>query len=296
VAKINPSGSALVYSTYLGGNSSDDGSGIAVDGAGNAYVVGSTGSFDFPTKNPFQSTCGFDGDAFVTKINSAGSALVYSTCLGGHNTDFGQGIAVDRSGNAYVVGSTNAKDFPTASPAQPLKKLYFDAFVTKFNTNGSALFCSTFLGGDGLDYGYGIAVDASGNAYVTGVTPSTNFPTKNPLQPVNRGGGDAFVAKIQMVAKTTTMLSSSPNPSNYAQAVTFTAVVTSSPGLGAPLDGETVTFMKGTRAMGTGVFSGGSANFTTSALSPGPHAITAIYGGDSNFAGSKSNTVKQVVN
>ena len=183
VAKLNAAGSALVYSTYLGGSADDYGYGIAVDSSGNAHVTGFTGSTDFPTVNPLQATNHGGGDAFVAKLNAAGSALVYSTYLGGSSYDDAQGIAVDSSGNAYVTGITQSTDFPTVNP---LQASYgggsADAFVAKLNAAGSALVYSTYLGGSDLDYGYGIAVDSSGNTYVTGRTASTNFPTVNPLQ------------------------------------------------------------------------------------------------------------------
>jgi uncharacterized repeat protein (TIGR01451 family) len=199
VAKLNAAGSALVYSTYLGGNSGDEGSGIAVDASGNAYVTGLTGSITFPTVNPFQASIADSVDAFVAKLNAAGSALIYSTYLGGHFNDWGTGIAVDTSGNAYVTGSTESFDFHTANPIQvwnggPLFSR--DVFVTKLNATGSALVYSTYLGGSSNDDGYGIAVDLAGNAYVTGATISTNFPTANPLQAANAGGFDAFVTTL----------------------------------------------------------------------------------------------------
>ncbi len=302
VSKISPSGSALVYSTYLGGSGYDHGGGIAVDSAGSVYVAGFTSSTDFPTTpGAFQtvcnggSGCASNGDAFVSKLNPAGSALVYSTYLGGSAADGGASIAVDSAGNAYVSGGTASRNFPIASP---VRKHYgggnFDAFVSKLNPTGSALFFSTYLGGGGYDAGFRIAVDSMRNAYVTGVTSSTNFPTKNPLQAANAGFYDAFVSKIDVRAATTTTLSSSPNPSTHGQAVTFTAVVTSS--LGAPPDGETVKFEKGSTVLGTGTLSGGSASFTTSALPVGTNYIRAVYGGDPNFAGSASKAVAQVVN
>jgi hypothetical protein len=200
VAKLNPTGSALLYSTYLGGSGGDAGQGIAVDSLGNAYVTGWTASTNFPTMNPLQpANAGGGADAFVTKLNPAGSALVYSTYLGGSGTDFAVGIAVDSVGNAYVTGFTASTNFPTMSPLQPsFGGGYYDAFVAKLNATGSALVYSTYLGGSLDDNGTGVAVDSSGNAYVTGYTLSTDFPTMNPLQPTNADGGRyvAFVAKI----------------------------------------------------------------------------------------------------
>jgi hypothetical protein len=137
-------------------------------------------------------------------------------------------------------------------------------------------------------------VDNASNAYVVGSTNSTNFPTQGPLQPANGGVEDAFVAKLHISTLTTTHLSSSPNPSIKGQTVTFTAVVTSV--LGAPPNGETVTFLEGTKVLGTGALSGGSASFSTSTLFLGTNVIRAAYGGDANFASSKSNAVTQVVN
>ena len=135
---------------------------------------------------------------------------------------------------------------------------------------------------------------AQATLHVTGQTDSTNFPPKNPLQPTYGGNEDAFLSKIQMLPSTTTKLTSSPTPSAYGQAVTFTAAVTSS--AGTPPDGETVTFIKGTAVLGSGALSGGSANFTTSALPAGTDSIKAVYSGDSKFAASTSKWLNQVVN
>jgi len=186
----------LVYSTYLGGSISDDGYGIAVDAAGSAYVTGLAGSTDFPTASPLQAAYGGGGDAFVSKLNAAGSALLYSTYLGGSGEDYGYGIAVDADGSAYVTGGTTSTDFPTVNPLQAANGGGTDAFVSKLDAAGSALLYSTYLGGSGGDAGYGIAVDAAGSAHVTGATNSTDFPTANPLQAANGGGGDAFVSKL----------------------------------------------------------------------------------------------------
>jgi Bacterial Ig-like domain (group 3)/Beta-propeller repeat len=302
IAKLNPSGSALVYSTYLGGSEDDYGEGIAVDGARRAYVTGETTSSNFPTRHPLQAAYGGGGDVFVAKINTAGSALVYSTYLGGTGFEQGNFIAVDRAGNAYISGITNSIDFPTKNPLQAGYGGNGDAFVAKLNPSGRALVYSTYLGGvrpsfgsAGASSGGGIAVDDAGNAYVTGGTGSTDFPTTaGALQRHNGGGNDAFVAKIYILAPTTTTLTSSPNPSAYGQAVIFTAGVTSDSG--APPDRETVTFMRGTTVLGIAPLRAGSASFTTSTLPVGRRAITAVYGGDSDFAGSRSKTLKQVVN
>ena len=193
----------LIYSTYLGGSGIDVGNDIAVDSSGNAYVTGETFSSDFPLTNPIDGTKGIGSDAFVTKINSAGSALVYSTYLGGStnisgfsNNDIGEGIAVDSSGNVYVVGVTFTDDFPTMNPIDGTIDGTTDTFVTKINSAGSALVYSTFLGGSSGDGGTGIALDSSGNAYVTGDTLSSNFPTTNPIQGTFGGFTDTFVTKI----------------------------------------------------------------------------------------------------
>jgi hypothetical protein len=197
VTKLNSTGTALVYSTYLGGSNSDVGNGIAVDGAGNAYVTGSTTSANFPTKNPIQAHLNGSEDAFVLTLNPAGTALVYSTYLGGSNSDAGNGIAVDGAGNAYVTGTTSSTDFPTTPGAyQAANPGTNDAFVAQVNATGASLVYGTYLGGDFGAHGLGIAVDTSGNAYVTGNTASTNFATAGAYQTINAGGNDAFVAKL----------------------------------------------------------------------------------------------------
>ncbi len=209
VTVLNPSGSGFIYSTFLGGNYSDGGFGIAVDSFGNAYVTGYTESVNFPTVNPFQASCSLSpygaycngGDAFVTKLNATGKALVYSTYLGGSNGGYGYGIAVDSSGNAYVTGATYSTNFPTTAGAFQTRYAGggADAFVTKLDATGSKLVYSTFLGGTGYEEGHGIAVDSSGEAHVTGFTSSTNFPAASPLQrPYGGGPEDAFVTKLNV--------------------------------------------------------------------------------------------------
>ncbi len=196
----------LVYSTFLGSPSRDSGSGIAVDGAGNAYILGITHSLHFPTVNPVQPANGGNDDIFVTKINSAGSAIVFSTYLGGNDNESSEaGIAVDRAGNVYVTGETRSTNFPTKNALQPALKgtkgTVGNAFVVKLNATDSTLIYSTYLGGSGETTGYGIAADAAGNAYVSGNTSSPDFPTTaNVVQPTFNGPysvyGDGFVAKL----------------------------------------------------------------------------------------------------
>ena len=188
VTKLDPTGTALVYSTYLGGNDSDVGLGIAVDSTGSACITGYTTSTNFPVVNAVQPTPGgsFTSDAFVTRINPSGDALVYSTYLGGSKMDVGQGIAVDSAGAAYVTGYTFSPNFPTASAMQPALVGRTDAFATKFSPSG-ALAYSTYLGGRGGDNGLAIAVDASGQAYVAGGTTSPDFPLHNAMQTDFRG-------------------------------------------------------------------------------------------------------------
>ncbi len=198
VTKLNPAGSGLAYSTFLGGGATDSGIDIAVDASGNAYVIGNSSSTDFPTTaGAFRTSFGGTRDAFVAKVNSTASALLYSTYLGGHGDDRGRGIAVDSAGNAYVTGLTNSGNFPFSPSAfQTAFNGVFDAFVAKVNPSGSGLVYSTFLGGTARDEGNSIAVDVAGNAYVTGETESSNFPTANAVQPALGGASDAFVTKL----------------------------------------------------------------------------------------------------
>jgi uncharacterized repeat protein (TIGR01451 family) len=196
VTKLNAAGSALVYSTYLGGSAFDEAGGVAVDSSGAAYVAGGTDSSNFPVANALQASNANPGDAFVTKLNAAGTALVYSTYLGGSGTDLAQDIAVDGAGNAYVIGTTDSSNFPTANALQASKGASSDAFAAKLNAAGTALVYSTYLGGSASDEGYAVAADSTGNTYLVGMTRSTNFPTANATQAVNAGTEDGFVTTL----------------------------------------------------------------------------------------------------
>jgi probable HAF family extracellular repeat protein len=194
VAKLSPEGSALVYSTLVGpttngtGANSASAENIAVNDAGEAYITGFTDSLSFPVTAgaPQAAYGGGKIDGFVTKLNAAGSALLYSTYLGGSTADVARGIAVHVSGEAYVTGTTNSPNFPVTSNNFPASRGFQnvnrggntdEAFVTRLNDTGTLLLYSTYLGGSGLDYGYAVAVDTEGSAYVTGYTQSANFPT-----------------------------------------------------------------------------------------------------------------------
>jgi len=208
IAKLNANGTALVYSTYLGGSNDDLASSVALDAASNVYLTGWTQSSDWETtSNALQDTLGgvFGArDAFIAKLNPTGSALVFSTFLGGSETDEASAIALDAANNVYVTGKTLSPDFPRMNPRQSELNGQQDAFIAKLEATGSALVYSTYHGGGGDESGTGIGVDASGNAYVTGVTSSTDdFPTMSARQP-NFGGGekDAFVSKFNPTGDT----------------------------------------------------------------------------------------------
>ncbi|HEU4435700.1 MAG TPA: SBBP repeat-containing protein, partial [Pyrinomonadaceae bacterium] len=198
VTKLNATGTALIYSTFVGGSGLDSAEDIAIDSAGNAYVTGNAQA-GFPvTPGAFQTVSSGVSDAMVAKLNSTGTALVYSTFLGGGGNDGGSGIAINAAGNAYVTGFTDSSNFPVTPGAfQSMKGMGLDAFVTELSTTGNALAYSTYLGGDGTEFGNDVTLDTAGNASVVGLTGSTNFPTTiDAIQSAYGGNIDAFITRL----------------------------------------------------------------------------------------------------
>jgi endonuclease/exonuclease/phosphatase family metal-dependent hydrolase len=197
IAKINASGGKLIYSTYLGGSGNDWGNGIAVDSEGAVYVAGNTWSTNFPTQNPIQANHGGgSGDAFIAKINAPGGRLIYSTYLGGSDSDYSYDIKVDSEGTVYVMGNTWSINFPTRNPIQGGNAGLCDAFIAKINSSGNTLVYSTYLGGSEREWSNSMAVDSKGAIYVTGWTYSVDFPAKNPIQRNLAGLNDVFLVKL----------------------------------------------------------------------------------------------------
>jgi uncharacterized repeat protein (TIGR03803 family) len=198
LTKFATNGSSVFYSTFLGGaGGGTQAYSVAVDSSESPYVTGVTVSPSFPLMNPFQTTSSTSGTIFLTKFAPAGNALVYSTYFGGTNGQSAGSVAVDSSGNAYISGGTTSSNFPTQNAFQATAGGNWDVIVAKFNSTGSALIYSTYIGGRSDDFGDALAVDSSGNAYVAGYTESANFPaTPNAFQPIIGGGWDAFVLEL----------------------------------------------------------------------------------------------------
>ncbi|MDD1705606.1 MAG: SBBP repeat-containing protein, partial [Methanoregulaceae archaeon] len=196
--KLNRNGTALVYATYIGGTGQDDGYGIAIDSARNAYIAGSTSSKVFPLNHgPQNTTHAGNSDAFIVKINTNGTQFLYSEYIGGLLYENGYGIAVDTSGNAYITGETNSRNFPVRNAFQPSFGGYSDAFITKVAPDGRSFIFSTYLGGSGQDAARAIAVDKEGFVHVTGLTRSDNFPVQSAFIPTNPGLITSFYTRLQ---------------------------------------------------------------------------------------------------
>jgi hypothetical protein len=197
VVKINPDGTAPVYITYLGGRGDESGYGIRVDADGSAFIVGTTNSTDFPVANPFQATLAGQTDAFISRLAPNGTYLVYSTYIGGTGQDYGYAIDIDAAKNAYITGSTDSKIFPVTSTLHHTTLAGInDAYIVKVSSDGEDLIYSEYIGGIIMDTGYGIAVDGTGSAYITGETYSWNFPVVNAYQSAFGGYSDVFITKV----------------------------------------------------------------------------------------------------
>jgi len=319
VSKINPTATALVYSTYLGGSVSDGANAIAVDPSDNCYVTGFSFSSDFPvTTGTIQTTnkaaANQESNVFVSKLNPAGNALIYSTYLGGSGFaaqsdyieygqgDTGTGIAVDALGDAYITGAADSANFPVTSTALQTTNRYAQegkdgdaaAFLTELNPEGTVLLYSTYLAGSAGtgEEGYGIATDSYGNPYLAGLSSSSNFPvTAGAYQSTNKGavpggtvGYTGFVAKFAPAtdpqgAATSMALTPSANPSPHHQTVTFTAYVTSA---GKGISGSVGFTVDGGTPINVNLDDTGHAIYATDTLTVGTHTVTAAYAGVTN--------------
>jgi hypothetical protein len=213
VTKLNSDATALLYSTYLGGKEIEWEKSLAVDGAGSAYVTGFTNSADFPTTSgAFQRALAAPNDLFVTKLNQTGTGLVYSTYLGGSQTEQDPQITLDPAGNAYILGDTTSHDFPVFDPIQAtcasclvgIDSGVPDLVLAELNSSGSALLFSTFLGGSDGDGSAALALDSHSNVYVTGGTLSFDFPIVSAYQPSHTFGHqfDVLFVKISPSRRT----------------------------------------------------------------------------------------------
>jgi uncharacterized repeat protein (TIGR01451 family) len=277
LVKFNAAGSAILYSTLLGGGATDRGSSVKIDNAGNAYMVGYTSSQDFPTESAFQNSLAGSFDAFVAKIdtNASGVAsLVFCSYLGGSSDDKGYGLALDPGNDVYVAGQTTSTDFPLLNPAQAAKGGSFDAFVARISSSGTKLY-ATYLGGSGDDRATGVAVNSAGNAYVTGFTASTNFPTAIPLQLSNGGGTDMFVAKLNSLGNGllySTYLGGSANE-DFTSTTTFSGNIAVDSGGTAYVTGYTASSNFPTIAPIQGANAGGASDAFIAKISDTTTAI-----------------------
>jgi hypothetical protein len=288
MAKLSSNGTKLIYATFLGGSGEEAVGGIAVDSGGNAYVTGTTTSKNFPvTAGVFQHDCKLKGDgscasAFVTKLNADGSHALFSSYLGGHGIQNGQGIALNPSGNAFVAGQTDAKDFPTtAGTIQPVPAGAADAFVTQFSSSGSHLIFSTFLGGAGVDVGNAIALDSAGNVFITGRTQSTDFPVKNAFQP-HCSGGCSFISKLNASGRlvySTFLGSGGGSGTGIAVTLAGEAYVTGEPGPNFPITQNVFQRVQGPQGLGNPP---GGSIFLTKFSSVGQLIYSSYFGGGLN--------------
>ncbi len=295
VSKINTVTNTLIYSTYLGGAlGTFDVSAIAVDGGGSLYVAGSTGASDFPIVNGFQPANAGGVDAILAKLSPSGGLISFSTYLGGSSSDIANGLAIDNSGKAYIVGQTDSIDFPTKSAMQSTINGLADAYIVKIDTAAKTLVYSTYLGGSSLDKAFGVAVDSTGHTYVAGQTLSTDFPTtsgayQQGYQQLSVGSPDGFVSKISANGQSldySTFLGR-PSVGTTARAVALNLsggiVVVGSSMFGCPVSGLEI----GTTAFQNGFLASfdatGSTVTASACIGAGPLDDLAISVNDSIF-------------
>jgi hypothetical protein len=317
LAKLNPTATKLLYSTYIGGTGSsyhgDQAPGFAVDSAGNAYLTGPTYEMDYPvTSGAYQKTNKTGGSfptIYVTKMNPAGTALVYSTYLGGSIFDLSGGLAVDSSGNAYITGSTRSTDFPTTSNAyQKTDPIGFNgvatAFLTELNTTGSGLVYSTYFGGQTSydDTGYGVALGANGAVYFAGIATTPYFPiSPGAYQSTfnSQNSETGFVAELQLGSAPNTLatavkLTASANPAVAGSNITFSASIYPTTGTGI-LAGTVVYNIDQKDVATVAVNANGYADYTTTTpLAIGAHAILASYSGNATYSASGGNITENI--
>ena len=279
VTELDPTGTRLVFSTYLGGSGVDTPSQMLLNAAGNIFLVGSTTSNNFPTTSGvMQKTYGGNQDAFLTEMKGDGSALVYSTYIGGTGTDFGTSMTLDSSGDAWVIGSTNSTDLPTQNPLQLGNDGLYDAFITEVSPVGALLY-STYLGGSQADTGTAIAVDSSGSVYACGYTYSSDFPTQNALQSSLAGGSDIFITKFKP-GSTALLFSSYLGGSSLDQALAM--IVDSSGNIYLTGDTQSANFPVTTTAYQSTL--AGTQNIFLTKVAPGASTLvfSTFFGGSGN--------------
>jgi CRISPR/Cas system CMR-associated protein Cmr3 (group 5 of RAMP superfamily) len=306
LAKLNPAGSALIYSTYIGGTAylGDYLEGLVVDSSGSAYLTGYTFSTDFPvTKGAFQTTDQAESGhstGFALKMNAAGSALDYSTFVGGSVGDSAIEAAVDASGDLYLTGLTQSANFPVTSNAfQSNLAGSENAILAELNPTGTALLYATYLGGNGSDQGFQVALGGNGGVYVGGQTSSSTFPVSKGAFETTYASEQStgFIAGFDFGAAatttgTTTAVAASENPQAAGSNVTFTATVTADSGTTVPTGN--VVFSIDLTTFETVALSGGKASYSTSTLAPGPHYVLASYAGNSSFSASGGGLTEQI--
>lgn len=257
ISKLSSQSSVIIYSTYLGGSNHDLPDGVVLDESGDAYIAGETFSDNFPTVSPWQTSRAGSYDAFVSSLSSSGATLNFSTYLGGSGLDCtggrydsaaaGSGISLNDIGDVCLTGITQSVDFPTRNAYQAVHGGGMeDVFITVFASSGTSLLYSSYFGGSGNDYGYGIDTGSNRWIYLTGYTTSGNFPTADPYQPSRAGSSDVFLSKLKWISPTpsitpTPSVTSTPSPT-VTPSVTITPRPSPSPTASvSPTPGDNTT-------------------------------------------------------